>query len=146
MSVNEARYAACVSRSLAEVGLALKRVQATHHRELDAGLAELGLSLVQWDALRHLAEHPEASLHDLALLTFQSDQSFGTLARRMVARGLVTRAPGPGRAVRLNMTPRGQQLVGQGAAVADRVLARTLGTLSPRQLEVLGKTLEQLVG
>ena len=59
-------------RSLQDVGLAVKRLQARHHRALDARLSSLGISLVQWDALRHLARNPDASLHDLARLTFQS--------------------------------------------------------------------------
>jgi hypothetical protein len=43
---------------------------------------------------------PGASLHRLAQLTFQIDQSFGTLAARMADRGLIERVSGPGRAAR----------------------------------------------
>jgi hypothetical protein len=70
-------------RPATEIGLSVKRLQWRHHRAANAALAPLGLSLVQWDALRHLHGNPEASLHDLAGLTFQTDQSFGTLAGRM---------------------------------------------------------------
>lgn len=49
------------------------------------------MSVVQWDALRHLHQNPGASLHDLARLTFQTDQSFGSLAARMIDRGLIER-------------------------------------------------------
>ena len=68
--------------SLQEVGLAVKRLQWRHHRDRERRLADLGLSLVQWDVLRHLHAQPGASLHDLALLTFQTDQSMGALATR----------------------------------------------------------------
>ena len=54
-----------------------------HHRGANEALAELDISLVQWDALRHMDRNPGASLHDLAQLTFQTDQSFGALAARM---------------------------------------------------------------
>jgi DNA-binding MarR family transcriptional regulator len=69
-----------------------------HHRTVNERLAPLGISIVQWDALRHLHENPDASLHDLAQLTFQTDQSFGTLATRRIDRGLIERVPSPGRA------------------------------------------------
>lgn len=132
--------------SLQDVALLVKRLQNHHHRQLDAALREIGLTLVQWDALRHLARHPEASLHDLAQLTFQSDQAFGTLAGRMVDRGLVERAAGSGRAVRLEMTPKGQALLGEAAAIVDRTLADSLGTLPQAQLDTLHGLLASALG
>jgi DNA-binding MarR family transcriptional regulator len=133
-----------VSRSLQDVALAIKRVQNRHHRMLDAQLTALGLSLVQWDALRHLDRHPEASLHDLAQLIFQSDQAFGTLSARMAQRGLVERTAGPGRVVRLVMTDRGRELLARGSAVVDGVLGASLAPLSPDQLDQLCELLEQV--
>jgi DNA-binding MarR family transcriptional regulator len=133
-----------MTRSLQDAALAIKRVQNRHHRLLDAQLTPLGLSLVQWDALRHLDRNPEASLHDLAQLIFQSDQAFGTLSARMAERGLVERTPGPGRAVRLVMTDKGRQLLAQGSAVVDGVLSRSLAALSPRQIDQLCTLLEQV--
>jgi DNA-binding MarR family transcriptional regulator len=108
-----------------------------HHRAIDAGLAPLGISLVQWDALRHLEENPSASLHDLALLTFQSDQSFGTLAGRMIQRGLIERVAGPGRAVRHRLTDRGRSLRKEGDAIVERVLQDSFATLTAQELSVL---------
>src|SRR5262249_35866577 len=52
--------------STPQLGLAVKRLQMRHHRAGNAALKPLGLSLVQWDALRHLHANPDASLHDLA--------------------------------------------------------------------------------
>lgn len=127
-----------------DVAQLVKRVQSRHHRLLDAALSERGLSLVQWDALRALDQRPEATLHELAVSTFQSDQGFGTLAARMVERGLVTRTAGHGRAVHLVMTDRGRALLAQGHDVVDEVLARTLAPLSERQLHQLGGLLARL--
>ncbi|GMA87251.1 hypothetical protein GCM10025868_25010 [Angustibacter aerolatus] len=93
--------------TLQDVGLAVKRLQWRHHREMNRRLATVDLSLAQWDVLRHLHEQPDASLHDLAVLTFQTDQSMGTLASRMITRGLLERRDGPGRAVRHRVTPSG---------------------------------------
>src|SRR5580693_4016179 len=106
-----------------------------HHRALDANLAPLGVSLVQWDALRHLDENPSASLHDLALLTFQTDQSFGSLANRMVDRGLIERLEGPGRAVRHRITPKGLGIRQAGEELVDSVLTQSLADLTPAQLD-----------
>lgn len=134
-----------MTRSRQSVGLSIKRVQIRHHRALDAALTTLGLSLAQWDALRHLERNPDASLHDLAQLIFQSDQAFGTLAARMAERGLVERTPGPGRAVRLRMTERGHDLLDEGAALVDGIFATSFADLSTRELDELGGLLERLL-
>ncbi|MFD4638211.1 MarR family winged helix-turn-helix transcriptional regulator [Lentzea sp. NPDC058436] len=125
----------------AEVGLAVKRLQHRHHRAMSQALAPLGLSLVQWDTLRHLDRQPDASLHDLAILTFQTDQSFGSLAVRMAERGLIERVPGPGRAVRHRLTEEGARLRAEGQALADRVVESSFGALSAAQLDQLGDLL-----
>jgi DNA-binding MarR family transcriptional regulator len=129
-----------VTRPLPAIGLSVKRLQMRHHRALDAGLAPLGVSLVQWDALRHLDE-----LHDLALLTFQSDQSFGTLAGRMIQRGLIERVPGPGRAVRHQLTDKGRSLRNEGDAIVERVLQESFATLSPVELASLDSILMRVL-
>jgi DNA-binding MarR family transcriptional regulator len=117
-----------------------------HQRGANKALAELGMTIVQWDALRHLHQNRDASLHDLAQLTFQTDQSFGTLAARMIDRGLIERVPGPGRAVKHRLIAKGDQVRAAGAAVMDRVLARSFSTLSPAELEEFGTLLRRLLG
>ncbi|RZS90867.1 DNA-binding MarR family transcriptional regulator [Motilibacter rhizosphaerae] len=132
-----------MSRSVEEVALSVKRLQHRHHRALTAALADLGVSLVQWDVLRHLHAHPDASLHDLALLTFQTDQSFGTLAGRMVDRGLIERVPGPGRAVRHRITEAGEAVRAQGAERVASVAGRSFAGLDARELDQLGALLDR---
>jgi DNA-binding MarR family transcriptional regulator len=128
--------------SLQDVGLAVKRLQWRHHREANARLlAEVGLSLPQWDVLRHLHERPGASLHDLAQLTFQTDQSMGTLAGRMIGRGLLERVTGPGRAVRHAITPAGERARRAGSDIMDGVLGESLGSLSPGERATLYRLL-----
>ncbi|WP_299569170.1 MarR family transcriptional regulator [uncultured Williamsia sp.] len=134
-----------MTRSRQDVAQLIKRVQGTHHRLLDSALSERGITLVQWDALRHLAHHPDASLHDLALRTFQSDQAFGTLARRMEDRGLVERTAGPGRVVRLTMTDAGRELLEEGRHVVENILDSTVGHLSQRDLDQLGDLLARVL-
>jgi DNA-binding MarR family transcriptional regulator len=129
-----------------EVALAVKRLQYRHHRALSRALAPLGLSLVQWDTLRHLHRNPDASLHDLAMLTFQTDQSFGSLATRMADRGLIERVPGPGRAVRHRLTEEGARLRAAGQDAVDVVIESSFSELSAAQLEQLGELLDVALG
>jgi DNA-binding MarR family transcriptional regulator len=130
----------------ADVALAIKRLQYRHHRALNRALAPLGLSLVQWDTLRHLHNQPDASLHDLAVLTFQTDQSFGSLATRMADRGLIERVPGPGRAVRHRLTEEGARLRAAGQDAVEVVFRRSLSALSADQLSQLGELLDAALG
>ncbi|MEV7083031.1 MarR family winged helix-turn-helix transcriptional regulator [Streptomyces sp. NPDC093516] len=92
---------------------------------------------MQWDVLRHLHSRPDASLHTLSELTFQSDQSMGELARRMVGSGLLERVPGPGRAVRHRLTPQGQDAYERGSGIVDTVLEESLGVLTTQERAVL---------
>lgn len=131
--------------SLQSLGLAVKRLQVKHHRAVNAALAPLGITIVQWDALRHLEQNPGASLHDLAQLTFQTDQAFGTLAARMEARGLIERAEGPGRAVRMRLTPKGEELYERGGEVVDHVLERSFAPLDRADRDALEGLLGRLL-
>jgi len=134
-----------MTRPLQDIGLSVKRLQMRHHRALNAELAALGISLVQWDALRHLDQNPGASLHDLAQLTFQSDQSFGALAGRLIDHGLIERVPGPGRAVRHRLTDKGRALRRAGDQIVDRVVADSFAPLTARQLDTFDMLLAQLL-
>jgi DNA-binding MarR family transcriptional regulator len=134
-----------MARDIGEIGLSVKRLQIRHHRRSDERLAPLGISLVQWDALRHLHENPDASLHDLAQLTFQTDQSFGTLAARMIDRGLIERVPGPGRAVRHRLTDKGEDLRKKAGAIVRGVLTESFAPLSAEERETFGDLLARLL-
>jgi DNA-binding MarR family transcriptional regulator len=93
--------------------------------------------------MRHLARNPDASLHDLAQLTFQTDQSFGSLAARMADRGLIERVAGPGRAVRHRLTERGEELRKAGDELVNEIFAESFATLSEEQRDQLGELLER---
>ena len=134
-----------MTRSIQDTGLAIKRLQMQHHRAANAALAAIDITLVQWDALRHLDQHPDASQHDLAQLTFQTDQSFGALAARMEVRGLIKRVDGPGRAVRHRLTAKGKRLREQGGALMEQVLQRSFEPLTAQQLATLDGLLQLLV-
>ena len=132
--------------TLQDVGLAVKRLQWRHHRESNTRLAAVGLSLVQWDVLRHLDANPGASLHQLAELTFQTDQSMGELAKRMIDRGLLERVGGAGRAAHHRLTRDGERARAAGAEIFDGVLRDSIGHLSSSELTTLYELLARAAG
>ena len=131
--------------ALEDLGLAVKRLQHRHHRTADTRLSALGISLVQWDALRAISQNPNASSHHLAQVTFQTDQSFGTLAERMVARGLIDRVAGSGRALRHRLTPAGETLLQEGRKVVNEFLTESFAPLTPTELDTLYDLLTRLL-
>ena len=134
-----------MSLDVQELGRTVKRLQHRNHRRLDSGLAEIGTTLAQWDALRTIDENPRASAHALAEHSFQTDQSFGALATRLIEKGLVDRRPGKGRALVHSLTDEGRLMFERGNAVAAQAGAAAFATLSGierRQLfDLLQKTL-----
>ena len=128
-----------------DLGLLIGRVQHGHHRALDEALAPLGVTLVQWNGLRALDRHPGASQHALAEATFNSDQAMGALLQRLLARGLVARAPGPGRALRHRLTPAGQAILEQGRRLHADVLAQSMAALDAEERAALGRLLGKVL-
>jgi DNA-binding MarR family transcriptional regulator len=131
---------------LQPLGHAIKRVQYRHHRTVDAALIEIGTTLAQWDALRAIARNPDSSSHKLAGLTFQTDQSFGALANRMVDRGLIRRVAGEGRAILHHLTPEGERMLTAGSAIVDRQLSASFGPLNKAERQQLQALLCKLLG
>ncbi|MGN6325221.1 MarR family winged helix-turn-helix transcriptional regulator [Pseudolysinimonas sp.] len=134
-----------MATSLSELGLTVKRVQAKQHRTATEALRPLDVTLVQWDALRHLHANPGASLHGLAVLTFQTDQAFGTLAARLEARGLITRQSGAGRAIRPELSAEGERVYTAGQRILDGVLAEHFAPLGADEREALAGMLARLL-
>ncbi|CAN5144841.1 MarR family transcriptional regulator [soil metagenome] len=128
---------------LERLGLAVKRVQYRHHRALDVKLATIGSTLTQWDALRAIGRNPGASAHALAVETFQSDQSFGTLAGRLIAQSLIERRPGKGRRIEHHLTPAGERMVAAGHPLAAEMLGASFADLTEAERAQLLALLER---
>ncbi|GAA1448840.1 MarR family transcriptional regulator [Leifsonia poae] len=111
---------------------------------MDAALRDIGISLVQWDALRAIERMPHASGHDLAIATFQSDQSFGTLASRLLARGLIARSAGQGRRLEHALTESGRAALREGYQIAFGVLDELFAPLDEEQRAALLEALQVL--
>lgn len=135
-----------MSSQLEQLGLAIKKVQSRHHRALDARLLRLGVSLVQWNALREIDRNPGSSAHRLAELTFNSDQAFGTLTTRLLRLGFIERQPGPGRAYTHGLTKSGKEMLAKGQEVMQSVLTASFAPLSQKERAALAQILDKLLG
>lgn len=130
---------------LRDLGRAIKQLQDRHHRSLDGGLSQVGTTLVQWDALRAIAQTPGASAHELALATFQSDQAFGTLANRLEAQSLIERRPGHGRRIEHHVTAAGEKTLAAGNPIANEVLAASFAPLAEHERVTLLELLQRIL-
>lgn len=134
-----------MSSDLEDLGLSIKKVQWRHHRELDSQLMRLGISLVQWNALREIHRNPGKSAHALAELTFNSDQAFGTLTTRLMRQGYVDRQPGAGRANTHHLTESGKSMLSKGQKIMDKVLTKSFYALSSQDRMKLAQLLTKLL-
>ncbi|CAD5990644.1 MarR family winged helix-turn-helix transcriptional regulator [Agreia sp. COWG] len=126
------------------LGQTLKRAQYRNHRTMDLALREVGVSLVQWDALRAIDRMSGASGHDLAVVTFQSDQAFGTLANRLVDLGLIARSAGHGRRIEHTLTDQGRQTLTDGRTIAGGVLDGLFSSLGEDDRATLLRLLQTM--
>jgi len=95
-------------------------------RQLAQQLRPLGLTPSQAEVLRVLADHAPLTLNGLgSLLVCESGSSPSRLVDRVVAQGLVNRRPGTtdGREVELTLTPEGERLAVEVAAIEDAMYA-----------------------
>ncbi len=130
---------------LEQLGRAIKQLQYRNHRAMETGLLEVGTTVAQWDALRAIANNPAASAHKLALATFQSDQSFGALATRLIALGLVERSPGQGRRLEHRLTANGERMLAAGYPKYREAVETVFGALSESERETLHSLVSALV-
>jgi DNA-binding MarR family transcriptional regulator len=131
---------------LETLGRTVKQVQYRHHRALDAQLAAVGTTLAQWDALRAIGRTPGASAHTLAVETFQSDQSFGTLANRLTDQGLITRRAGRGRRIEHRLTAAGKKVLQAGHPIAMKIFTASFSQLSEKERSTLLDLLLRVLG
>lgn len=128
------------------LGRAVKQAQWRHHRTVDGRLGAIGTTIAQWDALRAIDRAPGASAHELAEMTFQSDQAFGALAGRLLGQGLIERTPGRGRRIAHGLTETGRQVLTDGLAIAQEFLAESFAGLDSRERSQLLELLERIGG
>ena len=133
-------------RSLEPLAWLIKYAQHRQNRTMEAALAHLGITLVQWNALREIARHPGSAMHGLAEATFNSDQAFGTLAARLARLGWVQRRTGAGRAVSHHLTPQGEAVLHAGYPAIHDASASLLARLDTAERAELERLLTKMLG
>lgn len=128
-----------------EVSICLKRVQQGKQLAVDAALSDLGCSFSQWVLLDRISAFPGASAHQLAQAAFQTDQSFGSLARRLIDRDLVKRKPGRGRATMHTLTPQGERLLVQCNPLVMSTLRQHFSALTAEEFQQFGALLQKIM-
>jgi DNA-binding MarR family transcriptional regulator len=107
-------------------------------RQLAQQLRPLGLTPSQAEVLRVLADHAPLTLSGLgSLLVCESGSSPSRLVDRVVAQGLVNRRPGTndGREIELTLTPEGERLSREVAAIEDAMYA-AIDAITPDEIPV----------
>ena len=134
-----------MTTDLEQLGRAVKAAQHRQHRTLELALSAIDTTVVQWDALRAIARSPGASAHALAVATFQTDQSFGTLANRLETQGLIERRAGDGRRIEHRLTPAGTRMLAEANKVATRIREELFEPLNEPDRRALQKILARLL-
>lgn len=134
-----------MSRIWETLGLQIKHIQHRNLRSLETELAPLGISMIQWNALRTIDRYPDVCMHRLAQLTFNSDQAFGTLAARLQKLGLIDRKSGAGRTHLHVLTPKGQTVLRAGRPHVQKVLSRHFAPLTAAECATLEALLSKLL-
>lgn len=110
-------------------------------------LSTLGVSVTEWVLLRELFDAWDLAPSDLAASMGMTRGAISKVADRLLARGLLLRAPDPvdGRSHRLSLSPAGRALVPRLAALADENDAAYFGALDPASRRMLEQVLRDIV-
>jgi DNA-binding MarR family transcriptional regulator len=105
----------------------------------------IGLSIPQFDLLSTLSEREGVSQQEIAERLYVTKGNVSGLIDRLAAQGFVERRalPNDRRSYALHLTPAGRAITEQGLALQRRLVAATLGTLSPADLGELDRILVQ---
>ena len=105
-----------------------------------------GITGAQLFVLRVLASHPGLSINELAERTMTHQSSVSVVVSRLVARGLVDRAPAPDDRRRLivNLTTSGRLLHRRAPAVVQELLVAGIRKLAPDRRRGLADGLRAL--
>lgn len=104
----------------------------------------LHLSHAQLFALQRIAEHPRASINDIAALTFTHQSSVSVVVQRLVERRLVAKvaASDDRRRQRLAVTRRGRDVLVRASSAVPERLITAISALPVEDRRRLAKTLD----
>jgi DNA-binding MarR family transcriptional regulator len=131
----------------ARLTYAIARLERALRRELERGLAPLGLTVSQYTALSVLRSRSGLSSAQLARRSYVSPQAMNELIGALDAKGLITRTPSPNhqRILQASLTPRGRQVARRGDRVVDRIEDVMLAGVEPGERAALLATVRACV-
>lgn len=126
---------------------ALRRIVRAVRLSARRAERELGLSGAQLFVLQQLGARSARSLNELADRTHTHQSSVSVVVRRLVERGVVTRARADDdtRRLELGLSKAGRALLRRSHPVAQLSLYDAIAQLSPRRRGEFASTLEQVV-
>src|SRR4029079_18415534 len=118
---------------------AFRRIVQALRAGARAGERRAGLSSAQLCALQQIAEHPGASVNDVAALTFTHQSSVSVVIQRLVARGLGAKVPASDdrRRQHLGVTAAGRQVLRKAPVVVQERLIAAIAALPPSERRAL---------
>jgi DNA-binding MarR family transcriptional regulator len=116
-------------------------VQALRVGRAGEGHARLGAA--QLFALQQIAEHPDASINDIAALTCTHQSSVSVVIQRLVQQRLVAKlvSSQDRRRQRLAVTPKGRRLLGRAPVAVQEQLIAAIASLPEADRRGLAKSL-----
>jgi DNA-binding MarR family transcriptional regulator len=105
-----------------------------------------GLGSAQLFALQQIAEHPDASVNDIAALTFTHQSSVSVVIQRLVQQRLVAKVPSRDdrRRQRLAVTAKGRRLLGRAPVAVQQHLIAAISTLPAADRRALARMLGEI--
>ena len=94
-------------------------------------------------ALQQIADHPNASVNDIAARTFTHQSSVSVVIQRLVATGLVVKVPArdDARRTRLSVTARGKRVLARASGTVQEDLVSAVSSLPPGDRRTLARLL-----
>ena len=137
------------SRDASRVAVSILRADSRISQVLERALAEVGLTLPQFNVLMELAASPDAALplYELNSRLISTPPSMSWLCKRMDENRLITkeRDPDDSRVVTLQLTKRGWRALGDAAPLVFAAEKELLSDYSPVELRGLARLLARLL-
>jgi DNA-binding MarR family transcriptional regulator len=121
------------------VSYVIGRLDRAVRRHLDEGIAQHGLTTLQYTTLSVLRARSGLSNAQLARRSFMTPQSMSEVLARLEQKGLIRRDPDPdhGRVLRVELTEAGREALTVCDGVVDEIEETMLGQLGTAEREQL---------
>jgi DNA-binding MarR family transcriptional regulator len=105
-----------------------------------------GLGSAQLFALQQIGEHPDASVNDIAALTFTHQSSVSVVIQRLVQEGLVAKIPASDdrRRQKLALTAEGRRVLDRAPVAVQEHLIAAIASLAPGERQALARSLQAI--